>query len=204
MQWKHCLGNVRTWGHSSTRLVTRLVIVPLEISKDKVSEASISHCRLLSIVWKSWACIVWKCTEWSYSHNHPFQWWHGSALSLVWLWTLICTSTRVPVPALPLLQSVPYPHSWSWCSCQSGLWGLTERDRKVVERQEGGYCSHGSRMLLPNHLSAENNGQPIPPTRNLRQFQVLTLPNLPARSCGHKQSFCQVVEMLCQNTLPGH
>lgn len=80
----------------------------------------------LSTVLKNLTLSLWKCKEQPYSHNRLFQWWHGSALSLVWLWTWICTSIHVRVPVLPPLQSVPCPHSWSWCSCQSSLWCLTE------------------------------------------------------------------------------
>ena len=37
------------------------------------------------------------------------------------------------MPVLPLLQSVPCPHSWSWCSCQSSLWCVTETGRWLLQ-----------------------------------------------------------------------
>lgn len=37
------------------------------------------------------------------------------------------------MPVLPLPQNVPCPHSWSWCSCQSSLWWLTETGRWLLQ-----------------------------------------------------------------------
>lgn len=109
----------------------------------------------LSTVLKNLTLSVWKYKEQPYSHNRLFQWWHGSALTLVWLWTWICTSIHAQAPVLPLLQSVPCLHSWSWCSCQSSLWW---------QKQGGGYCSPGTWRILPD-LSPRraNKGQPTFP-----------------------------------------
>lgn len=55
------------------------------------------------------------------SRIHLFRWWLGSARTQGWRWTELCTSGLYLKPAWPQRRRGPYPHSWSLCSCQSGL-----------------------------------------------------------------------------------
>lgn len=176
IQSKHCLGNVRTWGHSSTGLATRLVIVPLVTATPDswVLLGKVEHVLLGSV---------------KGGHTHVTVPFNGGT-DLLWAWC----DCELWFALQPMCQCL-------LCHCCRASHVLIAGVGAAANQAYGVWQTETGRWLLQPWfqdappwppLSRKHKGQPIPPARNLTQFQVLTLPNLPARSCGHKQSFVRL------------